>query len=205
MLPLRSGRIEIAGERFDPLGPADAIRAGMGLVPNRRREEGLANGMTIRENLFINPAVRGVRWHDAIMRKPEREACDNQLRRLSVRPTEPELTISALSGGNQQKVVLARWFAIGARILILEEPTSGVDVGAKADVYRLIDDALSIGHAVLLISSDFEEVSGVCNRVLIFDRGQVRAELERSELSVEHITHMASGGSAVQAHMETLN
>ena len=91
--------------------------------------------------------------------------------------------IATLSGGNQQKVVVARWMEAGSRLLVLEEPTFGVDVGSKAEIYRLLQEALDQGLAVLLISSDFEEVAGICHRALIFDRGRVTAELARDELS----------------------
>ena len=189
------GTVEVRGRKLEANMPSTSIRAGMGLVPNKRREEGLANGLTVKENLFINPALCGTRFFELMGRRKERRACQDQLTRLSVRPAEPQLGIAALSGGNQQKVVLARWFAIGVKILILEEPTFGVDVGAKADVYRLIKNNLQSGHAVILISSDFEEVTGVCNRVLIFDRGRVVKELRRHELSLAAITAIASGSS----------
>jgi ribose transport system ATP-binding protein len=197
MLPRDSGQVAVSGETLGATRPSDAIRAGIGLLPNKRREEGLANSMSVKENTFINPAAYGVRWFQFIGHDSERANCEELLVRLSVRPAAPDLTISALSGGNQQKVILARWFAIGTPILILEEPTLGVDVGAKVDVYRLIDEALRKGHAVLLVSSDFEEVASACHRVLIFDRGHVVAELGRSDLSVARITAMASGSDKV--------
>ena len=101
--------------------------------------------------------------------------------------------IATLSGGNQQKVVLARWLEAKSRLLILEEPTLGVDVGSKADIYRLLQSALDERSSVLLISSDFEEVTGVCHRALVFDRGRIVGELARSELSVQRLTALASG------------
>ena len=115
------------------------------------------------------------------------------LRRYSVRPPETERIIATLSGGNQQKVVVARWMEAGTRLLVLEEPTFGVDVGSKAEIYRLLQEALDKDLAVLLISSDFEEVAGICHRALIFDRGRVTAELGRDELSIPRLTARASG------------
>ena len=126
----------------------------------------------------------------------ERRACLSALRRFSVRPPEPERPIVTLSGGNQQKIVLARWFEIGSRLLVLEEPTFGVDVGSKAEIYRLLQEGLERGLAVLLVSSDFEEVAGISSRALIFNRGKVCAELQRNELSIARLTAAASGGEA---------
>ncbi|MEP2120812.1 ATP-binding cassette domain-containing protein, partial [Bauldia litoralis] len=103
--------------------------------------------------------------------------------------------IATLSGGNQQKVVIARWLTVGRRVLVLEEPTTGVDVGAKAEIYRLLNEALSRKLAVLLVSSDFEEVAGLSDRALVFSRGQTVAEVPRADLSVKRLTALASGGA----------
>ena len=126
------------------------------------------------------------------------------LRRFSVRPAEPERPIATLSGGNQQKVVVARWMEAGSRLLVLEEPTFGVDVGSKAEIYRLLQEEIDNGLLVLLISSDFEEVAGISTRALIFDRGRVSAELARDELSIARLTALASGGeeSKIQARLQ---
>ena len=113
----------------------------------------------------------------------------------SVRPAEPDLPIVNLSGGNQQKVVLARWLVGPSRLLVLEEPTFGVDVGARAEIYRLLREALGEGRGVLLISSDFEEVAGLCHRALVFDRGRIVAEVPARDLSVERLTTLAAGGA----------
>jgi ribose transport system ATP-binding protein len=109
-----------------------------------------------------------------------------------VRPQDSEAPIATLSGGNQQKVVIGRWLRVGLRLLILEEPTASVDIGAKAAVYRLLDDGLAAGLAVLLISTDFEEVAGVCRRALVFVRGSVTAELSGRDLTVAGLTRAAS-------------
>jgi ribose transport system ATP-binding protein len=123
------------------------------------------------------------------------------LQRYGVRPPEPERVIATLSGGNQQKVIVARWMEAGSRLLVLEEPTFGVDVGSKAEIYRLLQEALDGGLAVVLISSDFEEVAGICHRALIFDRGRVAAELPRAELTIARLTALASGAAASSPQM----
>src|SRR5690606_33006649 len=123
----------------------------------------------------------------------EQERSLQALRRFSVRPPEPEKEIATLSGGNQQKEIVARWMEAGSRLLILEEPTFGVEVGSKAEIYRLLQEGLDGGLAVLLISSDFEEVAGIAHRALIFDRGRVKTELPRAELTIPRLTAIASG------------
>ena len=172
--------------------PRDAMRR-IGFVSSKRGEESLAPNLTVRENLFINPVITGGRVLPPSVR-PEQARCLRVLHRFSVRPPEPERVIATLSGGNQQKVVVARWLEAGSRLLVLEEPTFGVDVGSKAEIYQLLQQALDGGLAVLLISSDFEEVAGICHRALIFDRGRVAAELARAELSLAHLTALAAGG-----------
>ena len=112
--------------------------------------------------------------------------------RFSVRPRDSEAPIATLSGGNQQKVMIGRWLRVELRLLILEEPTASVDIGAKAAIHRLLDEALAAGLAVLLISTDFEEVAGVCRRALVFVRGTVAAELSGPALTVAGLTRAAS-------------
>ena len=109
-----------------------------------------------------------------------------------MRPNDPTLPIELLSGGNQQKVVIGRWLHLAAKVYIFEDPTAGVDVGAKAEIYRLFDVALQAGAAILIVSNDFEEVAKVCHRALVFSRGRVVAELVGADLSVENLLAEAS-------------
>jgi ribose transport system ATP-binding protein len=111
---------------------------------------------------------------------------------VGLRPNDPGLAIELLSGGNQQKVVVGRWLHLAAKLYVFEDPTAGVDVGAKAEIYRLFDVALQAGAAILIVSTDFEEVAKVCHRALVFDRGRVVAELSQSDLSVENLLAAAS-------------
>ena len=108
--------------------------------------------------------------------------------------------VSTLSGGNQQKVVLGRWLGVGSKVLVLEEPTQGVDVGAKAEIYAMLSDALDERHAVVMVSSDLEEVAGVCSRALIFNRGVITAELQRHEMSQNKLIQLV-GGAADEAQV----
>ena len=203
-IAIASGSVPLGGETIEVRGPADAIRHRLGFVSSKRGEESLAPNLTLRENLFLNPLTSGASPLRPIRPAAERQRCMAALRRFSVRPAEPERPIATLSGGNQQKVVVARWMEAGSRLLVLEEPTFGVDVGSKAEIYRLLQEAIDHGLAVLLISSDFEEVAGISSRALIFDRGRVSAELARDELSIAHLTALASGGeeSKIKARLQ---
>jgi ribose transport system ATP-binding protein len=191
---ITSGSVSLTGTPLSVHAPRDAIRRRIGFVSSKRGEESLAPNLTVRENLFINPVTTGGKVLAAIHPSHEQAHCLRVLHRFSVRPPEPERVIATLSGGNQQKVVVARWLEAGSRLLVLEEPTFGVDVGSKAEIYQLLQQALDGGLAVLLISSDFEEVAGICHRALIFDRGRVIAELPRAELSLARLTALAAGG-----------
>ena len=193
-IAITSGTISLTGTPLAIRAPADAISERIGFVSSKRGEESLAPNLTVRENLFMNPVTSGGGALTTIRPSREQARSVRVLHRFSVRPPEPERVIATLSGGNQQKVIVARWMEAGSRLLVLEEPTFGVDVGSKAEIYHLLQEALDGGLAVLLISSDFEEVAGICHRALIFDRGRVAAELPRSELSLARLTALASGG-----------
>ncbi|MGW0885921.1 sugar ABC transporter ATP-binding protein [Streptomyces sp. NPDC002671] len=190
--PLLDGRVLLGGRPYCPRTVADAVRLGVGFVPGDRQQEGCAAELTVRENLLANPGA-GVlptpRW---LAPRRERAEAAGLIERFSVRPRDSEAPIATLSGGNQQKVVIGRWLRVRLRLLILEEPTASVDVGAKAAVHRLLDEALAAGLAVLLISTDFEEVAGVCRRALVFVRGAVTAELSGPALTVAGLTRAAS-------------
>ncbi|MBZ0227101.1 MAG: sugar ABC transporter ATP-binding protein [Bauldia sp.] len=186
------GTIMIEGKEAEFLSPAAAIERGIGFVSSKRVEESLCNGLAVRENLYVDPALAGLRL---IGTPTEKRSAWAALGKFDVRPRKTESPIATLSGGNQQKVVIARWLSIGRRLLVLEEPTTGVDVGAKAEIYQLLDEALGRGLAVVLVSSDFEEIAGVCDRAFVFSRGRQIAELPGSELSIARITHLAAGGS----------
>jgi ribose transport system ATP-binding protein len=128
--------------------------------------------------------------------REERSKVRGVLDRFDVRPRDSERAVGTLSGGNQQKAILARWFEANSQLLILEEPTFGVDVGAKAEIYTILEKDLGRGLGVLLVSSDFEEVAGVSSRALVFRRGRIIAEVPRERLSVALLTELASGARA---------
>ncbi|MFG2953941.1 sugar ABC transporter ATP-binding protein [Streptomyces sp. NPDC048291] len=190
--PFADGRVFLGGRPYRPRTVADAVTVGVGLVPGDRQREGCAMGLSVRENLLANPRAGGLpvlRWTGP---RRERARAAELIERFAVRPRDGEAPLAALSGGNQQKVLIGRWLGTDLRLLVLEEPTASVDVGAKAAVHRLLDEALTGGLAVLLVSTDFEEVAGVCRRALVFVRGRVTAELSGADLTATGLARAAS-------------
>ncbi|MDX3533856.1 ATP-binding cassette domain-containing protein, partial [Streptomyces sp. MB09-01] len=190
--PILGGRALLDGRPYRPRRVCAALDSGVGFVAGNRQEEGCAAELTVRENFLANPRAAGVpalRWTGP---RRERAEATALIDRFSVHPRDSEVPIATLSGGNQQKVMVGRWLRGNLRLLVLEEPTASVDVGAKAVIHRLLDDALASGLAVLLISTDFEEVAGVCHRALVFVRGTVSAELTGASLTVTELTRTAS-------------
>ncbi|MGW0945715.1 sugar ABC transporter ATP-binding protein [Streptomyces sp. NPDC002623] len=190
--PLLDGRSLLGGQPYRPRTVAEAVGFGVGFVPGDRVREGCAAGLTVRENLLANPRAGGLSALRPLLPRRERAEAAALIERFSVRPRDSEAPIAILSGGNQQKVMLGRWLRVDLRLLILEEPTASVDVGAKAAIHRLLDEAVAAGLAVLLVSTDFEEVASVCRRALVFVRGAVTSELSGTALTVAELTRAAS-------------
>lgn len=153
------------------------MSAGISFVAGDRLHESLIPGMMVRENLFMNPCKHGHALFSRYNEKSEAPLSREKIRQFDVRPAQINIEISALSGGNQQKVVMARWLSLNAPLLITEDPSAGVDVGARAEIYDLLNQALQNGVAILVISNDLEEVAHICNRALVFNRGQIVGEL----------------------------
>ncbi len=171
---------------------AEIVLQGISLITSSRTEEGLAMGLTIRENILPNLRVRGFKAFKWV--RPNSELTEAQLltEQFNIKPRDTELTIATLSGGNQQKVILSRWLSIPRSLIVLEEPTAGVDVGAKGDIYRLIHETTQNNLSVLLVSTDFEEVALMAHRALVFSDGEIVAELQRNEITVENLVTYAS-------------
>ncbi|MFI9721956.1 sugar ABC transporter ATP-binding protein [Streptomyces sp. NPDC052396] len=190
--PLLGGQALLDGRPYRPGSVTAAVAAGTGLVSGDRQTEGCAPELTVRENFLANPGAGGPPGPHWLSPGRERARAAALIDRFSVRPRDTEAPIATLSGGNQQKVMIGRWLGLHRRLLILEEPTAGVDVGAKAAVHRLLQDALAHGLAVLLISTDFEEVATVCHRAMVFVLGRVTAELSGRALTAAELTRAAS-------------
>ncbi len=189
-----AGTIELGGAAYAPESPREAMAAGVGLIPRDRVVESVATGLSIRENLYINPGTTGRGPWSLLPAARERERARGVGRSVGLRPNDPELPIESLSGGNQQKVVVGRWLGARMRLLIAEDPTAGVDVGAKADIYSLLNDTVGAGVAVLVISTDFEEVATLCSRALVFENGAIVQELVGDALTTEALVAAASAG-----------
>jgi ribose transport system ATP-binding protein len=189
----------LAGECFlddkpVPLGNTDrVIRHGVYLIPEDRRRDGLVTDMNIRENISLASLGR----HSSgglIRRASEVQAARAQMRSLHIKAPSEETLVSTLSGGNQQKVAIGKWLSMNPSLLILDEPTRGVDVGAKAEIYALMRDLATRGVAILMISSDMEEVLGVSDRIAVMHEGEIAGYLERSDFSEEAVMGLAVGG-----------
>ncbi|HLH49887.1 MAG TPA: sugar ABC transporter ATP-binding protein, partial [Roseiarcus sp.] len=144
------------------------------------------------ENTFLNPAALGRGAVSFLPPRREAERARDIGSRVGLRPNLPDLPIEALSGGNQQKVIVGRWLEIAKRLLIAEDPTAGVDIGAKAEIYRLLDKALAGGLGIIVVSTDFEEVARLCHRALVFSRGRIVEEIAGADLTIERLIRAAS-------------
>jgi ribose transport system ATP-binding protein len=193
------GSILLDGAQPSLTGPAAAMQAGIGLIARDRVEESAASGLSVRENMFVNPRAVGRLFASPLSPRAEAEQARAIGFKVGLRPNDPNLPIESLSGGNQQKVIVGRWLRIGGRVLVAEDPTAGVDVGAKAEIYRLLDQALSTGLSVVVVSTDFEEVARLCHRALVFSRGLIVAELSGAELSMDRLIHAASVAAPLAA------
>jgi ribose transport system ATP-binding protein len=191
-----AGRILLEGAEPDLRTAQTAMRSGIGLVARDRVGESVAPGMAIRENAFLNPSATGRGILSFLGAKREEAMAKAIGTRVGLSPNDPTLAIEALSGGNQQKVVVGRWLDSGRRLMITEDPTAGVDVGAKAEIYHLLYQALASGMGVLVVSTDFEEIANICHRAIVFSRGLPVAELTGVELSTESLIQAASAGEA---------
>lgn len=179
-----AGRVTVDGTDVPTQRPDKAIAAGLGLAPADRKAVGIVPEMTVRENITLprlGEFFRGLLFRH----RAERIDARGWLDELDVQPRQPEREVKNLSGGNQQKVVLAKWLRLKPKVLVLDEPTQGVDVGAKADIHRLIDAAAEEGMAVLVCSTDSEELVRLCSRVVVMQRGRRHAELHGGEITVE--------------------
>jgi ribose transport system ATP-binding protein len=195
--PLTDGFLKLDGREINLPTPRAALAEGLSFLPSNRGDEALFGGqnmaptLTVQENLFPNPASKVLPGRP----RAERRAAWRLVNAFTIRPRDPSRPVTMLSGGNQQKVVLARTMNVGRHILALEEPTAGVDVGAKADIYALMSSALQEGKAIILVSSDFEEVAHIAHRAFVFISGRIVAEVPESELTVERLTTLASGAA----------
>ncbi len=200
---LEAGEIRYRGQRQRFRSPSEAIRAGIGFSSEDRKADGIIPHLSVRENLTL-AALPVISRAGVVDRQRQREIVDRFIDRLDIKTAGPEQKIRELSGGNQQKVLLARWLCLNPKLLILDEPTRGIDVGAKAEIQRLIDELADDGLGVLMISSEIEELTEGSDRVTVLRDGKTVAEIDRDEINQDAImTAMAHGTSepAVEAEV----
>lgn len=190
--PIESGDIKFEGRPVQINSPRDAIRMGIGLVPEDRKDEGLFLGQSVRSNIAVTLFNQLIRFGFIQYRRVNKWVRDI-VDRLNVRTPSLEQRVRNLSGGNQQKVVIGRWLALSPKVLILDEPTRGVDVGAKAEIHELMDELASQGISILMISSELPEVLGISDRILVMREGHLVGEFSREEGTQDLIMQAATG------------
>ncbi|KXZ20577.1 D-ribose transporter ATP-binding protein [Bacillus nakamurai] len=190
---LDSGEIWMSGQQTKIHGPHDAIRKGLGLITENRKDEGLLLDTSIRENIAL-PSLTSFSPKGIIDRKREAEFVELLIKRLTIKTASPEIAARHLSGGNQQKVVIAKWIGIGPKVLILDEPTRGVDVGAKREIYSLMNELTDRGVAIIMVSSELPEILGMSDRIIVVHEGRINGEINAAGATQEHIMTLATGG-----------
>ena len=191
--PPLSGEVFVRGERANIRTPADAIKAGIGLVPEDRKALGVILEMSVVENISLSSI--GSYNPPFLDRVRETQVATELVDRLDIKTPSLDQLVQFLSGGTQQKVALAKWLCTSPRILILDEPTRGIDVGSKSEIYKLVRELADGGMGVIVVSSEMEEIIGLSDRVLVMHEGRCTGTLERGQISEENIMHLATGGS----------
>jgi len=190
--PSPKKEVFLDGKKISVNRPRDAINNGIYLAPENRRTEGLVVEMSIRENVSL-PSLRSYTRWGLIQGKPERDIAAAQVASLNIKAPGIEARVLNLSGGNQQKVVLGKWLAMSPRVMILDEPTRGIDVGAKAEIYRLMRTMAERGAVILMISSDMEEILNVSDRIAAMHEGEITGVLQRADCNEENVMQLAVG------------
>ncbi|MCY8506990.1 sugar ABC transporter ATP-binding protein [Bacillus atrophaeus] len=190
---LDSGEIWLAGKKTNIKNPNDAVKKGLGFITENRKDEGLLLDTSIRENIAL-PSLTSFSPKGVIDQKREASFVELLINRLTIKTASPETHARNLSGGNQQKVVIAKWIGIGPKVLILDEPTRGVDVGAKREIYTLMNELTDRGVAIIMVSSELPEIIGMSDRIIVVHEGKVSGEVASREATQERIMTLATGG-----------
>jgi rhamnose transport system ATP-binding protein len=189
--PYDSGTVTMAGTRVRSHDPRRSIRAGMAFIPEDRRKQGLVIDASVSRNV-AGVIRRGIARLGFVTTGMENRAAAPWAARLEVKTSALDMNAATMSGGNQQKVVIAKWLATDPKVLIIDEPTRGIDVGTKAEVHRLLSELAGQGLGILMISSELPEVLGMADRVLVLCEGRVTAELDRADATPEAVMHAAT-------------
>jgi ribose transport system ATP-binding protein len=193
-----TGRVELAGEAYRPRTPAEALESGLVLLPEERKSQAIFPDLAVGENVTL-PSLRKLSRYGWIDGGRAKEAAETRMRETGVRAASPEVPIGTLSGGNQQKAILGRCLLASPSVLLLDEPTRGIDLAAKADVYALLRKLAGEGYGIVLCSSEMSEILTQCHRVLVFREGRVTAELPHAEATEERVLAAAAGTSTPTA------
>jgi ribose transport system ATP-binding protein len=196
--PAVGGMMRVAGSEVAPQSPHEAITGGLALVPEDRKKQGVILEMAVRDNISL-ATLRRDQNCGFLDRRRAAEISVEMIRSLQIKTPHDRQLAQFLSGGNQQKVVLGKWLALRPHVLLLDEPTRGIDVGAKQEIYRLMEELARQGVAILFVSSEMEEILGMSDRVLVMHEGRLAGELTRGELSEEAIMHLATGSERAAA------
>lgn len=191
--PILGGEISLAGKKLSIQSPRDAINEGIYLAPEDRRQSGLLVDFNVRENISL-PGLAAMATAGLVNVAGETQLATEMVKQINIKTPTPEMRAGNLSGGNQQKVVLAKWLALKPRVLIFDEPTRGIDVGAKAEIYSLMRKVADTGVAIIAISSDMEEVLGISDRLMVMHEGKISGMLERKDFAEETVMRLATGG-----------
>ena len=193
---ITGGEVEFKGKKMSYISPDKAVAAKMGYVPDDRRGLGAIQNMTVKENITL-ACLKDMTRHGIISDKEEKKAVEEQIEKLRIKTPGGDVISGNLSGGNQQKVVLSRWLSDQSELYILNQPTSGIDIGARADIYKIIDEMAKSGAGVLMITQDIQELYGMSDRIIVMFRGETVLELETtSEDMTDQIIVASMGGGA---------
>lgn len=188
------GKIFVEGKEARINSPKDAIRLGIGLVPEDRKKQGLILGMSVKKNITL-PGLNLVSKGFFLKRQKEDKVSDTYIERLTIKTPHRDQEVANLSGGNQQKVVVSKWLATSPKVLIVDEPTRGIDVGAKKEIHSLMSSLAAKGVAIIMISSELPEILGMSDRIIVMHDGRIKGELDRANASQERIMEVALKGA----------
>ncbi|MFE0505315.1 sugar ABC transporter ATP-binding protein [Peribacillus butanolivorans] len=189
-----SGEITVEGKKVSIRKPTDAVRYGLAFITENRKEEGLILDFSVRENIGL-PNLKSFAPSGLVKTEDEKKFAEMMIKRLHVKTSSTETIIGNLSGGNQQKVVIAKWIGTSPKVLIMDEPTRGIDVGAKREIYELMNELTERGISIIMVSSELPEIVGMSDRILVVHEGKIAGELKKQEVTQEKIMALATGGN----------
>ena len=187
----RSGKILVRGQEVKLKSPSEAIKTGISLVPEDRKQQGVLLDMSVSDNIII-PGIRKISRGTLVNKRKAKQIVQKHIEDLKIKTPNSAQTVKNLSGGNQQKVVLAKWLAIDPDIIIFDEPTRGIDVGAKHEIYLLMTQLAEQGKTILMITSEMEELLGMADRILVLSEGRLTGMLSGDEIEQERVLALAS-------------